>query len=130
MSEPNRMYQEPVLTYDEDGDVMYVSFKPGEPAMGVHLTEHIVLHFQPQTKTVVGLTILNFSVLMQPTEAGPRSFPLTELDHLPDDLEETVLQLLITAPLNHFLKTSLYVSETGHRIPLVHLEPSAFSVLV
>ncbi len=128
MSQPTFAHQEPILSYDEEGDVMYIFFRPGESAMGVHLTEHIVLHFQPRTKTPIGLMLLNFSLLVQPTEAGPRSFPLTDVDELPDELKEIVLELLTTSPVDHFLEVSLYVSETGRRIPLVHLETSAFGV--
>ncbi|HET7088042.1 MAG TPA: DUF2283 domain-containing protein, partial [Anaerolineae bacterium] len=97
-------------------------------AMNVHLTEHILLRLQPQTKTAIGLMLLDFSVLMQPTEAGLRSFPLTELNQLPGDLKETVLELLTSPPVNRFLTTSLYIPKAGDPIPLVHLEISAFSV--
>jgi len=120
--------QEPTLSYDVEGDIMYVVFRPGEQAMNVHLTEHILLRLQPQTKTAVGLMLLDFSALMQPTEAGPRSFPFTELNQLPGDLKETVLELLTSPPVSRFLTTSLYVPKTGDPIPLVHLELSSFSV--
>ena len=72
--------------------------------------------------------LLDFSILMQPTEAGPRSFPLTELSQLPDELKATVLDLLTSPPVNRFLTTSLYMPKTGDPIPLVHLELSSFSV--
>jgi len=117
-----------MLSYDEEGDIMYVFFRPGEKAMIVHLTEHILLRLQPQTKIAVGLMLLDFSVLMQPTEAGPRSFPLTELSQLPGDMKETVLELLTSPPVNRFLTTSLHVPKMGDPIPLVHLEPSSFRV--
>jgi hypothetical protein len=119
---------EPTLSYDVEGDIMYVVFLPGEKAMNVHLTEHILLRLQPQTKAAIGLMLLDFSVLMQSTEAGPRSFPLTELNQLPGDLKETILELLTSPPVNRFLTTSLYIPKTGDPIPLVHLEISAFSV--
>jgi len=119
---------EPTLNYDIEGDIMYVVFLPGEKAMNVHLTEHILLRLQPQIKTAVGLMLLDFSALMQPTEAGPRSFPLTELNQLPGDLKETVLELLTSPPVNRFLTTSLYVPKMGDPIPLIHLELSSFSV--
>ena len=120
--------QEPTLSYDVEGDIMYVVFRPGEQAMNVHLTEHILLRLQPQTKTAVGLMLLDFSALMQPTEAGPRSFPFTELNQLPGDLKEMVLELLTSPPVSRFLTTSLYTPKAGDPIPLVHLEISAFNV--
>lgn len=128
MSVRSSSQQEPTFSYDEEGDVMYVSFRSGEPAMGVHLTEHILLRLKPSSKVAIGLTILNFSILMQPTEAGPRSFQLTGVDELPEGLKETVLDLLTMPPVDHFIRVSLYVLETGQRIPLVYLNPSAFAV--
>ena len=119
---------EPTLSYDEEGDIMYVVFLPGEKAMNVHLTEHILLRLQPQTKTAIGLMLLDFSVLMQSTEAGPRSFPLAELTQLPGYLKATILELLTSPPVNRFLTTSLYMPKMGDPITLVHLELSSFSV--
>ncbi|MDQ3830206.1 MAG: DUF2283 domain-containing protein [Candidatus Tectomicrobia bacterium] len=34
---------EPVYTYDEASDTLYISFAPGEAATGIELTNHILL---------------------------------------------------------------------------------------
>ena len=128
MSKSSPASHELSFSYDEEGDVMYVSFRSGEQAMGVHLTEHMLLRLNPSTRTAIGLTLLDFSVLMQSTETGPRSFRLTSVLELPDELNQTVLDLIMTPPLNRFLKVSLYITETGQRIPLVYLSPVAFAV--
>ena len=96
--------------------------------MGINLTEHILLRMNPKTKAAVGLTLLDFSKLVQPTKVGPRSFPLSRLDDLPAELRRTVITLLTTPPVNHFLKVSLYAPSSKRRLPLLFVERSALAV--
>lgn len=121
--------REPNIQYDEEGDILYISFRPGHKAMGIHLTEHILFRFDPKTKTAVGLTLLDYSRLVQPTEVGPRSFPLVGLDELSGKLRQTVVTLLTTAPVNQFLKVSLYAPTTKRRLPLMYVERSALATV-
>jgi hypothetical protein len=41
-------------------------------------------------------------MLVQPTELGPHSFPLTGLGELSDELRQLVLEVIIKAPVNKF----------------------------
>lgn len=50
--------KEPSIRYDEEGDILYIAFRPGQKALGINLTEHILLRFDPETKEAVGLTLL------------------------------------------------------------------------
>jgi hypothetical protein len=68
---------EPIFHYDEGSDTLYVSFAPGEAATGIALHDHMLLRINKHERRAIGLTLLDYSVLAQPTEAGPRSFPLT-----------------------------------------------------
>jgi uncharacterized protein YuzE len=113
---------EPIIKYDQEADVLYITFRPGEKAMGLSLTEHILLRFHPETREAVGLTLMDFSVLVQPTDVGPRSFALTGLDNLPSDLRETVITLLTTPPVNSFLKVSSFAPSPRRRFHLTYVE--------
>jgi uncharacterized protein YuzE len=48
--------------------VLYISFFPGEKAMtAVELNENILLRFNRAEKRAIGLTLMDFSVLVQIT---------------------------------------------------------------
>ncbi len=47
--------------YDEEADVLYISLGKPEPAEGVDIGEGIIVRIKPETKEVVGLTIIGFS---------------------------------------------------------------------
>ena len=104
--------------YDEEGDVLYVTFQPGKAGTGINLTEHILLRFDPRSKQPIGLTLLDFSALVSPTETGPRSFPLTGLEHLSDDLRQTVIDIITSAPVNHYLKVSTFYPSAAQSVPI------------
>jgi hypothetical protein len=86
------------LAYDETGDVLEIVFDDVEATCAVELTDNILLRFHRELGQATGLTILDFSVLASPSELGPRSFALTGLEHLPDDLREMVARMLRSPP--------------------------------
>ncbi len=98
----------PIFNYDETSDTLYVSFEPGEKATGIELNENILLRINKQARKAVGLTFLNYSVLAQRTEIGPRSFPLTGLTELSAELRELVLGILLKPPVSDILSLSAY----------------------
>src|SRR5215510_4409794 len=105
------------LVYDQEADILEIFFGENEPATGVELTDYILLRLNQQTKRAISLTLLDFSILTERTEYGPRSYPLDKLDELPEDLRELVLQLITSMPVSQFLKIShLQVSPT-ERVP-------------
>jgi len=65
---------------------------------------------------------------VQPTEVGPRSFPLIGLKKLPDTLRQTVITLLTTPPVNRFVKVSLYVLSPKRCVPLLYVESAALAL--
>jgi uncharacterized protein YuzE len=72
------MAQIPTYAYDKEADVLYISFAPGETSIAaVELNDNILLRFNLPEKRAVGLTLMDFSVLVQMTQLGPRSFPLS-----------------------------------------------------
>jgi len=115
--------ENPVYTYDKDVDILYISFSPGEKATtAVELNDNILLRLNRQEKRAVGLTLMDFSVLVQPTNLGPRSFPLTGLVDLEEDWREMVIEIITSPPVNQVLKVSTYTPSVTGTIPITSVE--------
>ncbi len=113
----------PTYKYDKDADVLYISFSPGEKATAaVELNHNILLRFNRTEKRAVGLTLMDFSVLVQLTNLGPRSFPLTGLAELEPEWEEMVIELITTPPVNQILKVSSYSPAFAKSVPITVVE--------
>jgi uncharacterized protein YuzE len=117
MSKPN-------FNYDEPSDTLYINFVPGEPATGIELNEHMLLRINQAERRVVGLTLLDYSILAQPTEVGLRSFPLTGLAELAPELRELVIALLLSPPIREILSLSAYTPTGAEVIPITSLRPA------
>jgi uncharacterized protein YuzE len=116
---------EPVFNYDEISDTLYVSFEPGTIATGIELNDHILLRLRKDDRRAIGLTFFDYSILIQRTEVGPRSFPLTGLEQLSDDLQEIVLDILHRPPVSDILSLSAYTPSLAETIPITSLQPAA-----
>lgn len=115
--------QEPIYTYDEASDTLTITFAPGEHATGIELTDHILLRMNMHERRAIGVTLFDYSVLTQPTEMGPRSFPLTGLGDLPTDIREVVLQILQQPPVRDVLMLSAYTPSLAETTPIVAVQP-------
>lgn len=115
------------LVYDESEDMLDVFFGENVPATGIELTDHILLRLDRIAERAVSLTMTHFSMLTEKTEYGPRSFPLDELEKLPEDLRELVIRTLVNAPVNQFLKLSNFQMSPTKRVPLTFVEPYRFA---
>jgi len=111
------------INYDETSDTLYVSFEPGAKATGIELNENILLRIDKARRKAIGITFLNYSLLSQNADFGPRSFPLTGISKIPDEIRETVLEIISTAPVRDFLSLSTYTPSFADAIPitLLHL---------
>lgn len=114
---------EPTFNYDEMSDTLYVSFAPGETATGIELNEHILLRINKQERRAIGLTFFEYSILAQKTEVGPRSFPLTGLAELSDEVRDIVLEILLRPPVSEILLLSAYTPSLVETIPITSLQP-------
>ncbi len=119
------MTKEPIFNYDELSDTLYVSFAPGEIATGIELNDHILLRINKQERRAIGLTFLEYSLLAQKTEVGPRSFPLTGLAELSDELRDIVLDILQRPPVSDILFLSTYTPSIVEAVPITFLRPVA-----
>ena len=111
------------LNYDEVSDTLYISFSPGEKATGIELNDHILLRINKKERRAIGLTFFEYSLLAQKTEVGPRSFPLTGLAGLSDELREIVLNILQNSPVSDFLFLSTYTLSITETVPIISLHP-------
>lgn len=120
------MNKEPTFSYDKEADVLYISFSPGEKATtAVELNDNILLRFNRAEKRAIGLTLMDFSVLVQLTDLGPRSFPLTGLNELEPEWQETVIEIITKPPVNQILKVSIYTPSLNETVPIAHVEKPA-----
>jgi len=108
----------PIYNYDELSDTLYVSFSPGEKATGIELNDHILLRINKSERRAIGLTFFEYSVLAQITNLGPRSFPLTGLNELSDELREMVFEILLQQPVSNILTLSAYTPSMTETIPI------------
>ena len=115
---------EPIYTYDQEIDILYISFSPGEKATtAVELNENMVLRLNFDEKRAVGITLLNFSVLAQMTRLGPRQFPLNGLNELEPEWQEMVIEILTAPPVNQILKISMYSASLTQPVPIAFVNP-------
>ena|SRR5205807_2159785 len=113
------MNQLPTYDYDKEADVLYISFAPGaKPTAAVELNDNILLRFNRAEKRAVGLTLMDFSVLIQPTNLGPRSFPLSGLQELEPEWQEIVIEIITAPPVNQILKISSYTPSLNESVPI------------
>jgi uncharacterized protein YuzE len=113
----------PIFNYDEPSDTLYVSFAPGEKATGIELNDHILLRINKKERRAIGLTFFDYSLLAQKAEVGPRSFPLTGLTELSDELREIVVDILQRPPVNDILFLSTYTPSIVETMPITSLRP-------
>lgn len=124
------MTQNPTYSYDKEADVLYISFAPGEkPTAAVELNENILLRFNRAEKRALGLTLMDFSVLVQLTKLGPRSFPLTGLKDLEPDWQDTVIEIITAPPVNQILKVSSYTASPAEAVAITSVEKPPILVM-
>ena len=117
------MNKEPIYSYDKEVDVLYISFSSGEKATtAVELNDNILLRFNRAEKRAIGLTLMDFSVLVQLTNFGPRSFPLSGLSELETDWQDTVVEIITKPPVNQILKVSVYTPSLAEAVPIALVE--------
>ena len=54
-----------VVNYDQEADVLYISFGPPQPAICIEPEEGLVLRLDPETDQLVGITIVGARALLR-----------------------------------------------------------------
>ncbi len=86
------------ITYDPEGDILFVTFGAPTPSTGYQVADQMLLRVHPDSRQVTGLTILNYSV-----HARSRSpIRLSGLEQTGKARE--VMGMLTSAPVNRFLR--------------------------
>jgi hypothetical protein len=102
--------QEIKVNYDQEADVLYVSFGRSQHVTGVELADNILLRLDTGTATgdpprAVGLTFISFSQMM----AAHRDRPLT--------ISLAVLTVITTSPVSDFLTMELTIAPRVPPLP-------------
>ncbi len=97
------------ITYDAEGDTLYVAFGNSKPATGYQLSDQILLRMDPEGDTPVGLTIFNF---LHHLGSGAR-LEIAEI-------EDSLMKVLSSEPVSRFLEIRSDSDKTTARL----LEPS------
>lgn len=120
------MSKNPAYSYDKEADILYISFSPKEKATtAVELNDNILLRFNKAEERAVGLTLMDFSILIQLTNLGPRSFPLTGLQELEPEWQETVLGIIKSFPVNQILNVLAYTPSMNEIMPITQVMPNS-----
>jgi len=103
------------ITYDPEGDILYVTFGQPTAATGYQLSDQLLLRVDPQTRRVAGLTIFNFSIHVRTA----REIPLPGIEE-DSKVKAFLLQVLGSLPVAHFLR----IVEHEQAVSAVVLRPS------
>jgi hypothetical protein len=111
------------INYDEDADVLYVSFGNSEHVTGVELTDNILLRLDTGKVTgdrprAIGLTFVSFSHMMAHHRDKPLAISLDQLRDLPDDLWQAVIDVVTTSPVSDVLEVGLSVAPQVPPLPV------------
>lgn len=94
------------ITYDPEGDILYVTFGAPTPATGYQVCDQILLRVNPDSREAAGLTIFNFSnharSRMPVVLSGLKGERLAPVD---------LVSILRSPPVNRFLH--LFEDEKG-----------------
>ena len=110
------------INYDEEADVLYVSFGRSKHVTGVELADNILLRLDTgkatgTTPKAVGLTFVSFAHMMAHYQDKPLNVPLANLRDLPEDLWQAVLAVTTTPPVSDFLAIGLSLSPKVPPLP-------------
>jgi len=103
------------ITYDPDGDILYVTFGQPAPSTGYQLSDQILLRVDPKTQRATGLTIRNYSH----HATASREIPLPGIEEH-SDVKPLLLSILGSAPVSQFLNVT--AGEAG--VSAILLSPS------
>ena len=111
------------MNHDRDADVLYISFGHSEHVTGVELADNILLRLDTGKATgepsrAVGLTIISFSRVMAHHRDKPLAISLDRLRNLPNDLWQTVMDVVMTSPVSDMLAVGLSLAPQSPPLPI------------
>ena len=103
------------ITYEPDGDILYVTFGQPIASTGYQLSDQVLLRVDPKTQMASGLTIFNYSH----HASASQEIPIPGIEKY-RDIKPLLLSILGSAPVNQFLS----VGTGKHGISATLLSPS------
>jgi uncharacterized protein YuzE len=103
------------ITYDPEGDILYVAFGQATAATGYQLSDQLLLRINPQTGKAAGLTIFNYSIHAKTGQ----DISMPGLDEEPE-VKSRLMPVLASPPISHFLR----VMENKQGVRAILLSPS------
>jgi uncharacterized protein YuzE len=104
------------ITYDPEGDILYVTFGQPTPATGYQLSDQLLLRISAQTGKVAGLTIFNYSIHAKTGQ----DIPMPGLLEEEPEVKARLMPVLAAPPVSHFLR----VIENKQGVRAILLSPS------
>ena len=110
------------VNYDDEADVLYVSFGRSKHVTGVELADNILLRLDTGKATgepaqPVGLTFISFSRMMAYHRDRPLTISLERLRNLPENLLLIVMGVITTPPVSDFLTAELAIAPQVPPLP-------------
>ncbi|MCK6624922.1 MAG: DUF2283 domain-containing protein [Anaerolineae bacterium] len=111
------------VNYDEEADVLYISFGRSDHVTGIELADNVLLRLDTGQSTgtlprAIGLTFISFSHIMAHSQDTPLNVPLTNLRNLPEEVWQAVLTVTTTPPVSDFLAVGLSLSPRVPPLPV------------
>jgi len=89
------------ITYDPEGDILYITFGQPAASTGYQLSDQILLRVDPNTQLASGLTIFNYSH----HASAAREISIPGVEKHPD-VKPLLMLILGSAPVNQFLRVT------------------------
>jgi len=117
--------------YDQEADVLYVSFGRSEHVRYVNLTDNLVLRLDTGQEThqaprAIGLTFISYQAMRERLAGKRLNVPLSNLRNLPDELWQAVMTVISSAPVSDVLEVAFSFDMQLPPLPAQMLEPVAY----
>ena len=112
------------INYDEEADVLYVSFGQSDHVTGVELTDNVLLRLDTGNATgtsprAIGLTFISYERMMAHHGEQPITIALANLRNLPEALWQAVLAVITMPPVSDFLAVGLSFRPQTPPLPIL-----------
>ncbi len=112
-----------LLSYDKEGDMLEVFFAEGAATGTVELADGVLLRLNVEHARPLSLAFLCVSPLVREQVYGPPLLQLDGIHGLPDGLRQTIIQIILSPPVNAILKVYSYLPDPQARtLPVASLE--------
>ena len=110
------------INYDEEADVLYISFGRSDNVHYVNLTDNIILRLDTGLENdrlprAIGLTFVSYQAMRLSLAGQPIIVPLTNLRNLPDELWQAVVSVISSAPVTDILDVAFSLAVQIPELP-------------